>query len=251
MLSDEKRLLIQILARVDALFWPDRERFTLARDQVREERRAAYRESGLPFVAGGSAADRQSTGRLLETLENGGLLTIHRRSQRVGVKLTPLGDAITRRLCGEVTLTEAWGHLATMVEIDRTYGPGLWPEHLAIGVHEFTGSKAENDALKDFRQTIVPLLPLGYLTYKGDMAYPRRYWMSVTDAGRGAFSAGPPAAAPDEIRYDSESADFYDHEWDRATAELDAAEPDEPSNLVIPVPCGIGWGSLAAWKGQA
>ena len=246
MLTEERRVLLEILARTDAIFWPGREKFDMAKEQVRHERRAAYRETGLAVTGGGDAAARQQFGRLLGELERAGLVTITRSKRREGVKLSAAGDAITRRLCGVATVLDAWPLLAVAVETSAAWGAGGWPEHIGVGIEEFTGSAEENESLQNMRQFLIPLLPLDYVSCSGDGDYPRKFWMSATEAGRAALQAGPPDDAPPGVEYDEEAAEFYNREWDRYTAELDAAEPERPQDLVLPVPCGVGWGSLAS-----
>jgi len=246
MLTPERKTLIEILAKTDALFWPSREPFRMAREQVRFERRREYLETGLAIVGGGSASDRQAFGRMLDSLQAAGLVEITRGKRREGVRLSAQGDAITRRLCGVATVLDAWPLLAVVVETSDAWGAGGWPEHLAVGVEEFTGSHEENELLQGMRQFLIPLLPIDYASCAGDGDRVRRYWMGATEAGRTALSAGPPDDTPEGIEYDEVSADYYNAEWDRYAAELESAEPTNPSDLVLPVPCGVGWGSLAA-----
>ena len=253
-LSAERRMLVELLARADALFWPGREKFDMSQAQVRSERRAAYRETGLAMIGGGDAASRQAFGRLLGDLEQSGLVTISRGKRREGVKLSPAGDAITRRLCGVATVLDAWPLLAVAVETSAAWGAGGWPEHIGVGIEEFSGSAQENESLQNMRQMLVPLLPVAYVSCSGDGDYPRKYWMSATEAGRAALQAGPPDDTPPGVVFDQETADLYDVEWDRYAAELDSAVPERPQDLVLPIPCGVGWGSLASilkWSRQS
>lgn len=245
-LPSETQTLIQILAQTDALFWPSRDRFVMRQAQVRQERRQAYAESGLVVHGGGTAADRQAFGRTLDALQSAGLLTIHRTAgRREGVRLSPLGDTVTRRLCGVATLSDAWWLLGLLAETTDAWN-GSFPEHLAIGVEEFTGSPEENEQLQNMRQLLVPLLPVRYVSCTGDGDYPRRYWMSVTDEGRAALAGGVPDRPPASVEYSEEAAEAYDAEWQRYAAELAQAEPERPGDLCLPIPCGIGWGSLKA-----
>lgn len=246
MLTTERTALIEILAKTDALFWPGRERFVMRQQQVRHERRIAYRETGLAITGGGSAADRQAFGRTLDALQEAGLVEITRGKRREGVRLSTVGDAVTRRLCGVATVLDARPLLGVAVETSDAWGAGGWPEHIGVGIEEFIGSQAENDSLQNMRQFLIPLLPVDYVSCSGDGDFPRRYWMTATEAGRAALAAGPPDDTPEGIEYDDEAADLYNSEWDRYAAELDSAEPERPQDLVLPGPCGVGWGSLAA-----
>lgn len=248
MLTHERKTLIAILAKVDAIFWPSRDRFNQRRAQVRHERQTAYRETGLTITGGGSAADRQAFGRLLDSLQQAGLVAIIRGKKREGVKLTALGDNVTRRICACWTITEAWDLLELAGDLDRrAYGRGL-PDHFFIGLEKWTGTPEENTALGEMRQKLVPFLPVGYLRCSGDGWNPRMYWMSLTDTGRAALDAGPPEDGPNGIEYDKEAGDEEGIQWNLAIAELDAAEPERPSDLVIPMCCGVGWGiSLPEW----
>jgi hypothetical protein len=248
MLTPERTTLIEIMAKVDALFWPSRDRFNQRRAQVRHERQVAYRETGLTITGGGSAAERQAFGRLLDSLQVAGLVTIIRGKRREGVKLTALGDNVTRKICACYTIAEAWGLLELAGELDRrAFGRSL-PDHFFIGLDAWQGTPEENAAMGMMRQKLVPFLPVDYISCSGDGAPIRMYWMGLTDTGRAALDAGPPDDAPEGIEYDKEAGDEEDVQWHRAIAELDAAEPANPSDLVIPVCCGIGWGmSMPQW----
>ena len=248
MLTEERRVLLEILARTDAIFWPGQQRFEMSQAQVRSERRRAYVEAGVVVSGCGDAAARQAFGRLLGDLEQSGLLTIARGRRREGVKLTPLGDNVTRRMAGTYTLAEGWALLELAGDLDRqAFGRPL-PEHFFIGVETWQGTKEQNEALGMMRQNLVPFLPVGYISCSGDGDCPRRHWMSLTPAGRDALDAGRPDDAPESITFDEASSDEYDCAWSLATAELDAATPERPSDLVLPLPTGIGWGiSLPEW----
>ena len=52
-----------------------------------------------------------------------------------------------------------------------------------------------------------------------------------------------PADAPPEIEFDQEAGDLCDALEKQATAELETAKPNnEPGEIIIRIPCGIGWG---------
>jgi hypothetical protein len=246
-LSEERRILIRLLAHVDCLFWPTRDKHSLRADQVRNERRRAYAQAGLDFAGGGGEAARQTLVRRLKELADAGLIEITRAAgRREGIRFTLLGDAITRTLCAVHTVASAWPLLVKIGDVDRAFD-GAWPEHLAIGVDEWTGTKEQNEALQMMRQTLVPLLPIGYVSCAGDTASPRRYWMRLEAAGRRALEAGADdVQVPEGIQSDEQCAELYDREWAAYAAKLQSARPDNPNDLQIPIPSGVGWGSLAA-----
>lgn len=250
-LSESTRLLVDVLAGVDALWWPDRRKWELRRDEVVWERRRAYREHGIDLPGGGNQADRQHFGRLLGELERAGLLVVSRsRGRRVGVKLTAAGDAITRVMVAEKTVAQNWHVLQHAQAVQARVRPQLgerasWPEHFLAEAWEWQGTDEQNAAMKAQILDLVPFLPLEWITFSGDTYTPRKHWCTVTDAGLAALQAGPPPDAPQEIEFDQAAGDYYDDRWAAYGRELDAAAPEFPNNIVIPLPFGVGCGSLA------
>ena len=99
-----------------------------------------------------------------------------------------------------------------------------------------------NAALRDLWMHSFCFLCAGYLTAWGDTDEPRKYWARLTDAGRAALAAGKPPDAPETIEFNQQAGDFYDVVEKQVRAELEAAEPENPNDICIPIPCGVGWG---------
>lgn len=240
------KILIRVAARVDAIFWPGREKFSMPREQVRFERRRDYAAIGLDLIGGGTVGERQKFGRKLQTLQAAGLLEIIEAKRRQGVRLTGRGDAIIRRMCGLYTVAESWGLLEYLVQWQSDFGEGTFPEHLAAEISQWEATDEEQTALEEMREELIPLLPLGYVWTHGDGRYPRCYWLHVTPAGREALHRGPPDDAPPEVEFSQAAFDLYAREWTRYSKQLDTAKPERPQDLYPPASCGIGWGSYAA-----
>lgn len=251
-LTAERRLLVDVLARSDAIFSLDRAKYDLRREQARIERQRAYIAGGIDFTAGGSVADRQASGRLLGDLESGRLLSIHRGAgRREGVRLTPLGDTVTRRLCGLRTVADVWPLLQLAGEYQAMAAGAAWPESLLVA-DEFSGTPDQIDRWTGVVLALRPLLTAGLIVAFGDRSVPvRRYWLRLTASGRAALDAGPPGESLD-VEFCEAAAREYDRLLDRAEARLRDARPADPSDIPIPHPCGIGWGSLravqASWR---
>ena len=253
-LSESTRLLVDVLARTDALWWPDRRKWELRRDELLWERRRAYREHGIDLPGGGSQGERQAFGRLLGDLEKAGLLVVSRsRGRRVGCSLTAAGDSVARRMAACFTVANSWPAFQRcciwQAFADEYLGGGGWPEHLLVA-EEWTGDSDQNEQLQQIRQELVPYFANGWVVASGDGDAIRKYWLSVSpDAPPGLpieTASCPVPDAPPEIDTDRAATDFYDECWDAYGRELDAAAPEFPNNIVIPIPSGARWGSLAA-----
>ncbi len=241
---ESTKLLIEVLARTIVLFWPSREPFDQRRAQVRHQRQRVYIQGGgIDISGGGSAADRQKFGRLLGDLESRGLVTIGRSTgRRQGVRLTTLGDTVARRRAGWRTQAEVWHILERAGDLDRRSVRRSLPEHLFAGIQEWN-SEEDSHKLTDFWLDAVSFLTAGYLTAFPDTDSPPKYWIGLTEAGRVAIAAGKPSDAPPEIEFDQEAGDLCDALEKQATAELETAKPNnEPGEIIIRIPCGIGWG---------
>lgn len=245
-LSEEARVLVQVLARVDALHWPGQEPFSMPREQVRFERRRQYAETGLDLVGGGTVQERQRFGRMLLALQAAGLLDIIESKRRQGVRLSAYGDSLARRMVDTYTVAESWDLLEYLVQWQADFGEGTFPDHLAAEISTWDGSDEDGAALAEMRQELVPLLPVGYVWTHGDARYPRCYWLHVTPAGRAAFDRGPPPDAPPKVEFSQAASDLYDREWNRYARQLDVAKPEKPQDLCPPASCGLGWGSYEA-----
>ncbi len=246
-LTETRRTMIDVLAKTDRIFWPDRAPFAMAREQVAMERRREFFASGIDFTTGGQVAARLAGGRLLGELEAAGLLLIFRPTgRREGVRLTALGDAVTRRLCCMPTVAECWDLLQYLAEWQEFCGRAF-PEHLAAGVEKYDGSDEQAEEIALMRQRLVPLLAAGYVETAGDgNPAGRCFWLKLTPAGLAALDGAPPADAPEGIEFSQEAAALYERLWDAAGRDLARAKPDNPQNLCPPVACSQGWGSLAA-----
>lgn len=243
-LTESTKVLVKLLARVDSLHWPGRQTYRERREQVVCERRRAYVKHGMPVTCSGNAADRQRFGRLLADLAGAGLLEII-GERRQGCRLTPDGDSVVRRMTGCFTQFEVWDQLEVSASWQDVFGARPWPEHLAAGIDEYTGTPEQARKLGQARQALVPFLSAGYVETHGDGGHPRAYWLSLTDSGRAALIAGPPDDAPDAVVFAQSAADAYDRCWTAYQKELSAAKPEFPNILAIPAAYGIGWGSLS------
>ena len=103
-MSPTTRILIEVLARTDALFAPFRDwRKANAVQNAAGiiERRIAFRRAGIDFHVGGTPTERKLIERSLRALERDELLRIRRRSgRRYAVKLTEVADQAARALVG-------------------------------------------------------------------------------------------------------------------------------------------------------
>ncbi len=240
--SPERMTLVELLARTDALFHPMRGPFQQSFAQVRNERQRAFRTIGLPLGGSGADAARKRHERTLTTLESAGLVTfaLDRRGQRAGVKLSPLGDSCGRRLTGCTTLADGWPLFVAMGELCGRAKTALLPEPLFCGNHDWSGTDEEVAELQLLQYDMLAFLSAGYVRASCDSD--GKTWYGITSAGRAALRAGCPQSPPAEITFDVELSDLYDQALPVAERELRDSKAASPGNVVLPMPCGIGWG---------
>mgnify|MGYP003744657923 FL=1 len=241
-MSRERLLLAQLLAETDAIFYPMRGPFVQRLAKVRFERQKAFRTVGLTLAGSGSATARKQHERCLTDLEAAGLVEfgLDGSGRREGVRLSPLGDACTRRLIGGTPLAEAWPIFASMCDLCRRATRAALPEHLFCNIWDWKGGREQNLQLSRLQQDLLAFFAVAYVDAHGD--FDGKLWYGVTEAGREALAAGCPEGPPASIEYSESLAVAYDAFLDQAEAELRNATPKLASHVVVPVPMGVGWG---------
>jgi hypothetical protein len=178
-------MLLDILAKTDALFWPCRSKDTEARRAI-AELRTEYRELGLAWRVGGDSATRQAKLRELEALAETGRLVIARTPGRQSV-FVKLPDAVDTELRRQVCLADydaAWGLLGWIkseADAGRCYVFGKrWVRETHLAEVEY-GSPDTGGTLGFYAECMLPLLVRGLAVSNADSQ--GRVWYALTPAG--------------------------------------------------------------------
>ena len=241
--SEQRRLLIELVATADAIWEPFRWRTYHA--AVVYELRRRYRAAGLAWSSGAIAsAARKEAQRALEYLAGAGLVEQVRSTGRTAiVRLTDRGEATARRLAGEITTL---GHaLERMRQIDGYVGTpgattdGRVPESMLAGV-AFGDEGIEHEAALVVLD-LLPALVRGWIIARADTA--GRAYYHISDAGRAVLAGDvelPRFDDADLPAADDAGSDAYVAAIEAARDRIGELSPSSAGELgEIPLPASM------------
>lgn len=232
LVHDDRRLLVGLLGRRDALFWPWRWTQTI-RDQF-PELMARQREylsgvAGLPVKAAGKADWKTSSDRRQRLIDGGLLTATHSGGQVTTVFLAPKGEAVARSLVSWVaTFGESLPVLRRMISLSGGK-PNVPIRESMLWEHSCVGNPQDWNARTEM---ILPAITAGVVRASSDTG------------GRIAYSLTPPAW-PARVDVDEPAAewaaDYYLEVFNASRASLESVEPRNGLEVWIPLPA-TGWG---------
>lgn len=236
-------MLISILAKVDALFWPYRGADPDARRAV-AELRAEYRDIGLPWRTPGDAAARTAAIRELDAMGEAGRLVVTRTPGRVAV-FVKLPDAVDTELRRMATLADYAGALPLLGwirhEISKgrcvSHGGQTWVRETDLAGVEY-GQPGAGKVLGMYAEYLLPLLVRGLVDSNADGA--GRVWYALTPAGDtlAADQLGPETPSL-PLEPDPAARDAYLLATRADRAALDSLKPRDAGEIgPIPMPVG-------------
>lgn len=243
-LTPEKIIMADLLGTVDVVFSPMRGPFVQRRAQVRYERRVAWRTGGLPLRTSGANTEKRKLFEVaVRQLESAGLLQVARgdAGRRTHARLTDHGEMVARVLAATGNVYDDWPLFEHLARLSDAVGGDMVAEHVVCGISKWKGTPTENHRLALLELQILPFIVADLVNSSGDIY--GRFWYSITAAGRLAMEAGRPAAPPADLKLDEPFADRYDRTRKAAERELEDAEPEVGSSVIIPVSAGVGWGT--------
>lgn len=228
-----KTLLVGILGRRDALFWPWR--FSPHSCPPFPEIRQRQRE----YLAGTSGVSARADGRsqwksaheIRQRLAAAGMLrAVGANGETVSVILTSRGEAVARALVGDRLFTveraRAW---RVMLQI-LTEAHGAPIRESVLFGHPCTGSPT------DWESHVEPMLPLlaaGLVVADSDTV------------GRALFTLVDGVELPEAVAVDVQPEDGFDEiylvAFNNERAVLAAAEPRDPSEIYLPIGASSHW----------
>ena len=229
----EKTLLVSVLARRDAWFWPWR--WTMQTQPPFPEIRQRQREY-LAGVVGISAKadgrhDWKNAHELRQSLIAAGMLTaIHSGGQVTTVFLTPAGEATARALVGDRLFTVERAKIQLLFLQVMAETPGRPVRESVLFGLPCVGNPVE------WHHMIEPMLPLltaGLVKADSDTT------------GRILFSIVEGTAIPDPVTVDVAEEEWADSHyvkaWDNERNVLENAEPRDPSEIYVPIGASDCW----------
>jgi hypothetical protein len=241
-------LLLTILAKTDAVFWPIRKHDVPGR-VLFYERRWAFPTAGVPWASGAvSEAGRKAAQRELEGLQSARLVKTYnpRGGRTLGVRLTEGADDAMRRMIGLATYADS---LPFLDELYRRLADGDGCNFLGrpwTSEESLTGVRwGDNDNRGYYvllTQDLYPLLWRGLA--ESNASSQGHVWYGLTAAGyelarerdedEQASREYPP---PPPEEGDEEAFDFYHDARIEDVKTLEAGSPKDPREIgQIPMP---------------
>lgn len=229
----ECALLVSILARRDALFWPWRSNRSYRPPIPEIHRRQREYLSGQIGIA--AKADGQQNWKdahaARQNLIAGGYVTAtHSSGQVQSVFLTPLGEAYARALVGDrlSTCRSAMSLLVRLHDLSCQTSVAAVRESVLFN-RDLVGDPSEWNSLTEI---VLPFLACGVV--KADNDAQGRVAYTPTDV---AFPSEPQVEIEAEDCFD----ECYVNAFDSERHVLQIARPRDESEIVIPLPA-TGWG---------
>jgi hypothetical protein len=178
-LSADDCILVDALARTDALFAPWRDHSTAGPHAAGSiwRRRTAFPDDGVEvFSKEAAARDRMAFSRRVAGLVEGGRVVACRaRGRTVGIRLTSAGDEWARSICALPAMDEC------LDKLDEMAGDDGWVRETALAGREYDGSDQTKDAVFELQLVFAPALWRSLVEARSD--WYRRVAYRLTAAG--------------------------------------------------------------------
>ena len=230
----EAKSLVQILARIDALFWPwrfqihSRTPFTEIRQRQREYLSGI---TGVTIKADGAHQWKEAAELRQRLIASGLIHAVHSGGQVQSVFLTPKGESIARALVGSRLRTfHQVRELRALLRIRSEKTPvRAVRESMLFGI-DGVGDPTE---WNDWTEMILPLLTCGIVAANSDTQ------------GRACYTPIDDIPEPPEIvvsvAADPDADELYLSTFNNERAVLETLEPRDPHEVFVPLPA-TGWG---------
>ena len=228
----EKKLLVSLLGRRDALFWPWRFQVNSNIPFVeiyRRQREYLDGSVGLQAKADGKGAWKQAHETRQRLIAVGFLKANHSGGQVVNVFLTPIGEATAMALAGPGLSTLQDIETRALREILRRDG-GVMRESTLFGI-PCVGDPSDWNR---YTQFALPLLTSGLVSCHSD---------TVGRACYRLVSEELPEVIDVNVQFEEAMGDAYIRAFNNERLVLEGCTPRDPHELFIPLP-ESGWGEL-------
>lgn len=246
-MDQAERLLIVILARRDAMFWPHRLLKNDAACAVRERRQeyvsGAY---GISLKASGSFRWKSAERERNYIIENGWARGVYSGGQTTSLILTPAGEARARAMVGDRLSTIATAKpLIERLERLKTSPDGMdyfgeaWTSESELFEIPCYGSSEDWDHKTE---TILPALIAGLVTSNWSSA--GHVWYSLKHGYE------IPEIVESEGKSDPDWDDLYITTANSEWQSIDGWKPKRSCDVWIPLPVSFARGTKPTWGAQ-
>ncbi len=240
--TPEDEMLLQVVARTDAIFLPYRRSENASRGALWKARKA-FPDRGCRWRAGGgSGAERtRASGRLRALVGSGKLKAYGGKTQISHVRITQGEYDRQRARCGLATLAEVLPALDVFLAAEIEQG-GPWLSECALAETEYTHPRASHifGAVQD---DMLPLMVAGLVATNSDTA--GRAYYSLTPAGQAearrradSGEANADAFPPDPAPGDDDALRLYAA---IRRAERELLVDDDEGGEIGDIPLSASW----------
>ena len=225
----DRMLLVSLLAKRDALFWPWRLTFdcTTPYTEIRERQREYISGvSGIAIKADGKSEWKTAHAMRQRLIASGMITATHSSGQVTSVFLAPRGEAVARALVGNRLhdCTSAKHYFIKLVLLGKTTGKTLVRESMLLE-RKCNGVPSEWDA---DTEKVLPYLTSGVV-------------LAVPDTvGRVLYRPVEGIEFPESIEVDIESSEEFDNLYLKTFEDerqmLEHVEPRDANEIYIPCP---------------
>lgn len=226
-------LLVSILGRRDAMFWPWRfqQHDRTPHPEIRRRQREYLAgQIGIAVKADGRAAWKDASATRQRLITTGMITANHASGQVQSVFLTPLGEAYARKLVGDrlETYQGAWPWLVTLILRSKQTSCSAVRESVLFDIEGVGDPTSWNH----YTEMMLPLLTAGVVEANSDTQ------------GRAVYTPKPidaPEAITVDITADPDFDDACVEAFNSERQVLATVEPRDPHEVYIPLPA-TGWG---------
>ncbi len=230
----EREMLVNILAKRDSIFWPWRwqaNKCSHIPEMRRRQREYLAGSIGVAAKASGQNDWKSASAMRQSLIAAGHLAAVYSGGQVQSVVLTPLGEATSRALVGDRlnTFPQSLPVLVRLRHLSKQTSVRAVRESVLFG-QELRGCPNDWDHLNELT---LPLITAGCVFADSDTVGIACY---VPIEG-----APEPLPIEVDIESDQDLDDLYVHTFNSERLHLEAVEPRDQHEIIIPLPA-TGWG---------
>jgi hypothetical protein len=234
-MTEKEQILIRILSRTDAIFWPCRSWQGCLQQTLAEHRKRYLSGSGVPWHSA-SLGGRSNPTRLLSELEQAESIQCFREATKVRfARLTPESETTTRALIGLSSRAAGLLTLKKLKEarVEKDHFRAGWISEKELTGCDYNSPKIETELLI-VQNFSLSALAAGWVEFNSSTLGHGFY--RITPSGREHLTDSIP---DDEYQPDRKAREVYLNEFKIFQGWLSGQEPEKSNEIyVIPLPVG-------------
>lgn len=237
--AEHYRILLHVLADSEVCWTPFRwSSITAQAATAVSERRANFSNAGgVPLSSASEGAEQKRHQRTIADLETAGMVVVLRgKARRVGGRLTPKGDNLARAIAPGPDIKQSWLLLKRIAEVARDFPRGSFVLESNIHRRGRYDTEAGRDSIHLLEDRCLRWLCGGQVETASDTEGHIGY--RITELGREALAAGPPAAPEDIPAYDQALGSQFVDRYLAGLIERENWKPSSPSRIYVPLSSG-------------